>query len=75
MLEESDHVSCVTLLADVDDGFGGLAVQIMEYLSDELRRTERVKFGTYIINIYNKVILRCIVASMDISWCKHARWS
>lgn len=37
MLEECDHLTCINMLADIDDGFGGLAAQVLEYLRDEVR--------------------------------------
>lgn len=36
MLEDCDRVSCINMMVDIDDGFGGLGVQILEYLRDEV---------------------------------------
>jgi hypothetical protein len=42
LLEESDSASCATLMADCHDGFAGLAVQIAQFLRDEMRSVAMV---------------------------------
>jgi hypothetical protein len=37
MIEECDHLTCVNMMADLDDGFGGLGAQYLQYLRDEVR--------------------------------------
>ncbi len=36
LLEECDRVSCVNVMADIDDGFGGFAASFLEEIRDEV---------------------------------------
>ena len=37
MIEECDRLTGVNVFADLDGGFGGLSVQCLQYLRDEVR--------------------------------------
>ena len=37
LMEDCDHLSALTLLADIDDGYGGLAEQIAQFVREESR--------------------------------------
>ncbi len=48
MAEECDRISCISVLSDLDDGFGGLAVQVLQYIRDEIRGAALVSKHFYL---------------------------
>ncbi len=44
LMEDCDRLSAVTLLADIDDGYGGLAEQITQFIREESRGITMVRY-------------------------------
>lgn len=75
LLEECDRVASVNTLTDLDDGFGGLAVQVLEYFRDEVHGAllVSVRYDSFMMS-YSYVLMHFISARVGFPRGARQRW-